>query len=185
MAFFFPKNSFCFTDWHFFYNNFLRYYLRLKYHKHVRKEAGAFFFSLWNFFLPLALFRGRVTWYQDFFSQKMLLKVVSLYSIQKVHHGEKKMDGSYIFGLLFLWDIKFPVTASELEIAALKIRKEMMVCVFYDSLILCVSEFEKIVFFGHFLISLYTNVHLCLMSCACLRLVKNSDSPIARCLKIA
>ena len=102
-----------------------------------------------------------------------------------MHHGEKKMDGSYIFGLLFLWDIKFPVTASELEIAALKIRKEMMVCVFYDSLILCVSEFEKIVFFGHFLISLYTNVHLCLMSCACLRLVKNSDSPIARCLKIA
>ena len=63
-------------------------------------------FSLWNFFFLLApgafFFLGRVTWYQDFFfavgassfptRTKRLLKVVSLYAIQKVHHTEKK-DG--------------------------------------------------------------------------------------------
>ena len=61
-------------------------------------------FSLWNFFFLLApgafFFLGRVTWYQDFFfavgassfptRTKRLLKVVSLYAIQKVHHTEKK-----------------------------------------------------------------------------------------------
>ena len=62
-------------------------------------------FSLWNFFSSGAwslFFLGRVTWYQDFFfavgassfptRTKRLLKVVSLYAIQKVHHTEKK-DG--------------------------------------------------------------------------------------------
>ena len=66
-------------------------------------------------------------------------------------------------GLIFLVCFFYEISSFRLQHQRswrlqLKIRKEMMVCVFYDSLILCVSEFEKIGFFWSFL---DLSVHQC------------------------
>ena len=121
-------------------------------------------FSLWNFFFSSGawslFFLGRVTWYQDFFfavgassfptRTKRLLKVVSLYAIQKVHHTEKK-DGCVDDGPhLILSD--FPPDCK------LKIQRVFFFLI--SSLLFCADK----------------NTHLCLMSCACSWLIKNTDS---------